>query len=254
MKAILTDTTKCIDCRECVIACKKINNLTQELPRRWVLDDGLSARNWTSVLERSGKFVRKQCRHCLEPACASVCPVAALQKKDTGAVVYDSKRCMGCRYCMMSCPYSIPRYDWESRVPTVRKCILCHSRLEQGLPPACTEACPQKATIFAERDELLLEAHKRIDSNPDKYINKVWGENEVGGVCVLYISDIDLYFLTNGLPLSEEPLPKLTAAAMEAVPYTFLGMGVFMTGLHWVIKRRMKLEKRKETVEEAENE
>lgn len=240
MKGILTDVTKCIGCRECVIACKKTNNLDQELPRRWVLEDGLSARNWTSVLERKGGFVRKQCRHCIEPACASVCPVAALQKQKNGAVTYDSDRCMGCRYCMMACPFGIPRYDWESRIPTVRKCILCFGRIEKGEQPGCTSACPMQATIFGEREELIAEAKRRIEEKPDLYQQKIWGEKEVGGTCVLYISSFDLGFLTYGQRLSDDPMPELTAPAMEAVPFAFVGMGAFMTGLNWVIKRRMK--------------
>ena len=123
-------------------------------------------------------YVRKQCRHCLEPACASACPVGALHKTDLGAVVYDAARCMGCRYCMMACPYGIPRYTWDAAVPYVRKCILCYSRIEQGRQPACTEACPSKATIFGDRDELLAEAHRRIAENPGQYGKKVWGEKE----------------------------------------------------------------------------
>jgi formate dehydrogenase iron-sulfur subunit len=253
VKAILTDVTKCIGCRECVIACKKTNDLDQEAPRRWVLEDGLSARNWTSVLERPGGFVRKQCRHCLEPACVSVCPVAALQKRENGAVTYDSNRCMGCRYCMMACPFGIPRYDWESRVPTVRKCIMCHDRVVKGGQPACTEACPMHATIFGEREEILAEAHRRLQENPGLYIQKVWGEHEVGGTSVLYISNIDLGFLTYGQKLSDEPMPKLTAPAMEAVPFAFIGMGAFMTGLHWIIKRRMKKEAQQAEGKEGEN-
>ncbi len=242
MKGILTDITKCIGCRECVIACKKVNSLDQEYPRRWVLEDGLSARNWTSVLEKSEGFVRKQCRHCLKPACVSVCPVAALQKQPTGAVTYDKDRCMGCRYCMMACPFGIPRYDWKSRVPTVTKCILCHSRVEKGELPGCTSACPTGATIFGERDELLKEARDRIAAKPNLYINKIWGESEVGGTSVIYLSSFDLSFLTYGQNLSNDPMPELTAPAMEAVPFAFLGMGVFMTGLHWIIKRRIKSE------------
>jgi len=246
MNAILTDVTKCIGCRECVLACKRVNKLEQDVPRRWVLDDGLSARNWTSVLDHDGRFVRKQCRHCIEPACASVCPVGALHRMESGAVIYDSDKCMGCRYCMMACPYGIPRYNWESRVPTVRKCILCYERTSKGMQPGCTEACPTHATIFGDRDELLAEAHRRIEANPGKYINHVWGEHEVGGAAVLAIGDIDLSFLSYATHLSDKPLPRLTAPAMEAVPYTFVGMGLFLTGLNWIIKRRQRLIKGEE--------
>jgi len=241
--AILTDITKCIGCRECAVACKKTNDLEPDMPRRWDLDDGLSARNWTSILDvPDGKFVRKQCRHCLEPACVSACPVGALQTTEIGAVVYDGDKCMGCRYCMMACPYGIPRYDWDQTVPYVRKCILCYERIEQGGQPACTEACPTGATIFGDRDELIAEAHNRIGNNPGLYKDKVWGEQEVGGTSIIYISDIDLSFLTHGHSLGNRPMPETTAAAMHAVPFAFVGVAATMAGVSWIIERRMKLQ------------
>ena len=242
--AILTDTTKCNGCHECVVACKRENKLPLDLPRRWDLDDGLSARNWTSIVEGPKQaLVRKQCRHCLEPACASACPVGALHKTSAGAVVYDAEKCMGCRYCMMACPYGIPRYEWESAVPYVRKCILCYERISAGRQPACTEACPTKATIFGDRDQLLAEAHRRINENPGTYANTVWGAHEVGGSSVLYISNVDLSFLTGGHSPGTKPLPSTTALAMEAVPFTFCGVLALTAGAHWVIDRRMKLQK-----------
>ena len=240
--AILTDTTKCIGCSQCVVACKKVNHLENDIPRRWDMDDGLSARNWTSIIgEPDDKYVRKQCRHCLEPACVAACPVAALHKTDVGAVVYDSSRCIGCRYCMMACPFGIPRYDWNRTVPYVRKCILCYDRIKDGEQPACTEKCPTKATIFGDRNELLAEAHRRISEDPGKYLGKVWGESEVGGTSVLYISDINLSFLTHGEHLGNEPLPQTTRIAMGSVPFVFLGVGAALTGLSWIIGRRIKL-------------
>ncbi len=256
MKAILTDTTKCIGCRECVIACKTRYNLENAIPRRWSAEDGLSARNWTSIIERpDSKYVRKQCRHCLEPACVSACPVNALSKNEDGAVVYNSSKCIGCRYCMMACPYGIPRYDWDRPIPYVRKCILCAEYISDGKQPACTEACPTEATIFGDREELIVEAHRRINANPGKYINRVWGEHEVGGSQVLYISDIDLSFLTYGRSLGERPLPDRTAAAMHAVPYAFVGMGSLMAGIGWVIGRRMKNEEQgNDNPDDEENE
>ncbi len=243
-KAILTDVTKCIGCLKCVSACKQVHNLEMDVPRIWDKNDGLSAENWTSVIRRPGDhYVRKQCRHCLEPACASVCPVGALHKTEMGPVTYDSAKCLGCRYCMMACPFGIPRYDWDKTVPHVEKCILCYDRIKTGQQPACTEACPAEATIFGDRDELLKVAHKRIKENPAKYIDKVWGEHEVGGTSVLYLSDIDLDFLTYPTRPGDKPLPKETAAAMESVPFAFVGMGGAMLGLNWIIRRRMKLEK-----------
>lgn len=241
MKAILTDTTKCIGCNECVLACKRQNDLEPERPRRWTLGDGLSARNWCSVVSVGDeRFVRKQCRHCLEPACVSVCPVGALTRSPEGAVIYDASRCMGCRYCMMSCPYGIPRYDWDHFNPYIRKCTLCYERTSAGGQPACTEACPTQATIFGERDELLAEAKRRIREKPELYRPHVWGEEEFGGTNVLYISDVDLSFLAHGGP-ENRPLPETTRLALQAVPYTFVGAGAVLGGLYWMIDRRNRV-------------
>jgi len=249
--AILTDITKCIGCLECVAACKKYNKLERDFPRSWHKNDGLSAHNWTSIVEKSEQhYIRKQCRHCLEAACVSVCPVAALYKTKEGAIVYDPGRCMGCRYCMVACPYGIPRYDWDKPAAYVQKCNMCIDRIKSGKQPACTEACPTKATIFGDRDELLAEAHRRIKDNPDKYINKVFGEFEVGGTSVLYLSDIDLEFLSYPLKPGIKPLPRTTETAMSAVPIAFVGMGAVMGGLHWICKRRDKLQQEKERNEE----
>ena len=243
-KAILTDITKCIGCLKCVSSCKEANKLSSDIPRRWQKNDGLSAENWTSIVQLpNDHYVRKQCRHCLEPACVSACPVGALYKTDEGAVVYDSDKCLGCRYCMMACPYGIPRYDWDEPVPYVRKCILCYDKIKDGDQPACTKACPEEATIFGERDELIKIAHQRIKDNSGKYIDRVYGEHEIGGTSVLYLSDVDLGFLTYNKELGVQPLPGLTAPAMKAVPFAFVGMGAVMYGVHWVIRRRMEMQK-----------
>jgi len=255
MKAILTDVTKCIGCLECVAACKKANGLEMDAPRQWQRNDGLSALNWTSIIRKpNNRFVRKQCRHCLEPACAASCPVGALHKTPEGPVIYDSDKCLGCRYCMMACPYGIPRYDWDKTVPYVRKCTMCYSRILDGETPACTAACPTGATIFGERDELLQVARERIRQEPHKYIQTIYGEKEFGGTLVLYISDIDLAFLTYGSRIDDKPLPQRTAPAMKAVPFAFLGMGAVMYGLHWIIDRRRKLQGLKATDEAKHDE
>ena len=254
-KAILTDITKCIGCLKCVSACKESNDLEMDVPRVWQKNDGLSAENWTSIIQKPDKhYIRKQCRHCLEPACASVCPVGALHKTEEGAVVYDKDKCIGCRYCMMACPYGIPRYDWDEPVPYVRKCIFCYDKIKTGKQPACTSICPEEATIFGDRGKLIQLAHKRINDNPGKYIDKVWGEHEVGGTSVLYLSDIDLGFLAYKTNLGTKPVPEATSVAMKSVPFAFVGMGGAMLGLNWIIRRRMKLSKQVDENEETENE
>ena len=222
MKGILTDTTRCVGCGECVKACGERNDLPKQPQREYRTRDGLSGKRFTSVLhiEREGKerFVRKQCRHCLEPACASACIVGALHTTPEGPVVYDAEKCIGCRYCMMACPFGIPRYEWSSPIPYIRKCTMCYEQVKEGGTPACTGACQYEATVFGERDELLAEAKRRIKENPDRYIDKVFGETEVGGTSVMYLSDVPLEFMAWKPDLGEQPLPELTWAALSKVP------------------------------------
>jgi formate dehydrogenase iron-sulfur subunit len=254
--AILTDVTKCIGCEKCVEACVKVNNLGEYKPgvepRIQEIGDGLSARRWTAVVARPGDhFVRKQCRHCLDPACVSACPVGAMQKTPEGPVIYDKGICMGCRYCMIACPFGIPRYDWAAAVPYVNKCTLCYPRLREGKLPGCVEACPTGATIFGDRDELLAEAARRLNAEPTKYVPHIYGEHEVGGTAVLYISDISLEFLNYKNPLPEEPVPERTSAVMQYIPTVAVGMTVLSGGVYWVIERRMRMARLR--AEEAEN-
>jgi len=242
-KAILNDTTLCTGCEKCVAACKEVNDLGPDVSRRWKMRiDDLSSTRYTSIERRTGDHnVRKFCRHCVEPACVSACLVGALQKTEEGPVVYDSDRCMGCRYCMNACPYGIPRYDWEEAVPLVRKCTMCYERITHGELPACVEACPYEATIFGDRDELLEIAHQRIKDNPGKYLDRVVGETEVGGTSVLYISDIPLDFLAYQPNLGDTPLPERTWAALSRVPTLVVGMTGLMAGMYWITNRRNQL-------------
>jgi formate dehydrogenase iron-sulfur subunit len=155
---------------------------------------------------------------------------------------------------MMACPYGIPRYDWDKQVPYVKKCILCYDKIAEGMQPACTSVCPEGATIFGERSELLKIARSRIKTDPDKYIDHIWGEHEIGGTSVLYISDIDLGFLSYQSKLGTEPLPETTAPAMNSIPYAFVGMGGLMLGINWIIKRRMENAKPDSNSEDEKNE
>jgi formate dehydrogenase iron-sulfur subunit len=242
--AILTDVTRCTGCEACVTACQEHNDLPRERAWRWLhrIDD-LSHARWTTLRRlRDDRFVRRQCRHCIDPECVSVCIVGALQKTKEGPVTYDRDLCIGCRYCMIACPWEIPRYSWEETVPFIQKCDLCHDRVtKEGRVPACVEACPEEATIFGERQELLDEAHRRLEQEPDRYIQKVWGEHEVGGTSVLYISDVDLNLTDLDAPVGDhDPLPHRTTRILHQMPLAFLGMAGVMYGLHWIIRRRQQ--------------
>jgi formate dehydrogenase iron-sulfur subunit len=230
-RAILVDVTKCIGCGSCVEACQESNRQSPHEATRFDQD------TFTYLVDRgSDTFVRRLCMHCEQPTCASVCPVGALHKLPTGPVVYDPERCMGCRYCMMACPFGVPTYEWHSAVPRVRKCQMCVQRGAKG--PACAEACPTGATSTGDRDALITEAKSRIAADPKTYHPHVYGLTEAGGTDVLYIGPRDPQQL--GLPAlaAEGPLPDLTWRAIKHVPDVGLFGAVFLGGLWWLTKRK----------------
>jgi formate dehydrogenase iron-sulfur subunit len=230
-KAMLVDITKCIGCHACEQTCKQIHGFPQDN------EPALSATALTVVQEHGDKFVRRMCMHCQDPACVSVCPVGALNKTVQGAVRYEGGKCIGCRYCMLACPFDVPKYEWSKLAPYVTKCDMCAERVLAGKPTACAEVCPTGATMFGDRDDLLAEAHRRIAENP-AYVRKIYGEMEVGGTSVFYISDVafeDLGLVT--APMAQ-PLPTLSAAALGEVPTVVLVGGSLLAGLYWFTQRR----------------
>jgi formate dehydrogenase iron-sulfur subunit len=241
--AILVDVTRCAGCERCAAACVAANgrDLVAAEADRATTRDGLSANRWCTVVEATeGRFARKSCMHCLEPSCVSACLVGGLRKTAEGPVVYDPDKCIGCRYCMLACPFHVPRYEWSCVAPFMRKCDLCAERLGRGERPACVEACPHDALTFGARKELLEEARALIRAHPARYLPHVWGETELGGTSVLYVSDVDLAAL--GWPEREAPaIPALTEPVIETTP--LLGGTVLMGvwGLSAIIERRQRL-------------
>jgi formate dehydrogenase iron-sulfur subunit len=231
-KAILVDTTKCIGCMACVAACKETNGLPAGE------ETELSANAFNVVQSRSGVFVRRFCMHCLDPTCASVCPVGAFKKTANGPVVYDEDRCMGCRYCMMACPFGVPRYEWDAVLPKVKKCTMCAPRQAQGLIPACVEICPVQATSFGEREEMLAEAEKRLRETPAGYVQHIYGKEEAGGTSVLYLSAVP--FAALGLPINvpKEPLPQYTYRVLSKIPTAVSAGAALLGGIWWITNRR----------------
>jgi formate dehydrogenase iron-sulfur subunit len=201
--------------------------------------DGILSASTLNVVETHGKvFVRRFCMHCQEPTCASVCPVGALQKTAAGPVLYDPGKCMGCRYCMMACPFSVPKYEWNKLLPKVKKCTMCAPRQAKGQQPGCTLVCPVQAGIFGERDELLKEAEKRLRDDPSKYFQHIYGKEEVGGTSVLYLSAVPFEQL--GLPanLPNEPMPLLTYRVLSRIPSLVTLGGLLLGGIWWITNRR----------------
>lgn len=229
---LLYDSTRCVGCHACSQACKEQNKLPGEVQEQ------TTAYTWTVVKEHEGAFVRQMCMHCLEPSCASVCPVAALHKTKEGPVVYDADKCMGCRYCMLACPFEVPKYQWDRAVPVVGKCIMCYDRVKEGQATACATACPTQATVFGERKDLIMDARERMRANPGAYQDAIYGIKEVGGTGVLMLSGVP--FATLGLKtgLPEEAPPMRTWQVLSKIPDFVAVWAASLYAIHWITKRR----------------
>lgn len=247
-KAILYDATQCVGCLECEKACATQNDLPYDDEIAKVKQTSDRKYTYVAVKNDTGeeKYMRNLCMHCVDPTCVSVCPVKALTKTKQGPVVYDASKCMGCRYCIMACPFQIPKYEWTKAIPTIKKCIMCSDRVAAGKQTACTEACPTGATIFGERDLLLVEAHKRLEENPLQYVNHIYGENEAGGTGVLLMSPVR--FSEWGLPmnLGTESLPSITHGVLSHVPDVVTIGSAVLGGIYWITHRREIVKKTEE--------
>ena len=235
-KGCLVDLTLCIGCRLCEYACSNANNRdVKPLPSyedQTVFDKlRRMTNNEYTVVNRfpnsknpeSQIFVKTQCMHCNDAACLSACIVKAFSKEEDGAVRYDPWKCMGCRYCMVACPFQVPSYEYfNALAPQVRKCTLCHHIIsKQGGVTACAQICPQDAIVYGPREDLIELAHKRIDAEPEKYINHVYGEHEVGGTSWLYISSEP--FENLGFPkLDDRPMPSYSEPIQHGIFKNFI--------------------------------
>lgn len=261
---VLHDSTLCIGCRRCEEACAIVNNRpAPEKPfsdlaildakRRTTNNSYTVVNKYTPGGAASPVFRKQQCNHCLEPACASACFVKAFIQNPDGSVTYDPSLCVGCRYCMIACPFNIPAYDYNKVWnPLVHKCTLCEPRLLEGKLPGCVEACPTGALLFGKREELLRQARLRIAKAPDRYVNHIYGEREAGGTNWLYLSPVPHAAL--GQPdVGTTSVPELTAGALGAVPMIAGLWPVFLGGAYAISKRREKLaaEERSEAVNAA---
>ena len=274
-KTTLIDIANCIGCRACQVACKQWNEQDGE---KTELDDQLgfqnpatlSARTFTLIafheMENAEKpggvesaFVMQRCLHCLEPACVSACPTTALYRQSDGPVSYNDADCIGCRYCMLACPWDVPTSEWNSHAPKISKCTHCADRAVQPPPvafngqplsdqaarqfadtmaiPACVKACPADALRYGTRDEMLALAHKRIADRPDRYVDHIYGEKELGGTTVLYLSAVPFEKL--GFPTyGEKPFPAFTKTALGAVPPAVMAVGALLGTAYAFFRKR----------------
>jgi formate dehydrogenase iron-sulfur subunit len=238
-KALLYDATICIGCKQCEQACAAENKLPYN--EGIAAEQKQSDHKYTAVLTKGDKYMRRLCMNCQDPACASACPVAALRKTAAGPVIYDEGRCMGCRYCMLACPFSVPKYEWDKTLPKVRKCTMCANRVTAGKQTACAEICPTGATKFGERDDLIKEAQQRIRDNPSQFVNHIYGLNEVGGTSVLLLSSVAFDQFGYPATMTSEPMPQLTSRVLSKVPDVVSLGGVLLGGIWWITNRRAEV-------------
>ena len=238
-KAILYDATLCIGCRQCEAGCAEQNHLPYD--DKIAAEEVQSAHKFTAILTRGDKFMRRLCMNCDDPTCASVCPVAALRKTPEGPVIYEPSRCIGCRYCMVACPFDVPKYEWSKALPLVRKCTMCPDRVAAGRQTACADICPTGATKFGERDALIAEARQRLRDHPEQYVPHIYGLDEVGGTSVLLLSSVPFEQFGYRTDFPHQPLPLLTHRILQFIPdFVPLG-GVLLGGIWWITHRRAEV-------------
>jgi formate dehydrogenase beta subunit len=236
---ILVDTTRCIGCRACEVACGEFNET--RVPD--VLNDGVldqerttSADQFTIVnryeTTQGEVYVKRQCMHCHQAACAIGCPTEAMYKNRNGPVTWDGDKCLGCRYCMTSCPFDMPKFEYDNWNPRIRKCTMCYERVQAGQKPACVEACPTDALMFGTRAENLQIARHRVYSHPDQYVHHIYGENEVGGTGYIYLSAVPFDQIGFRTDLGDTPYPEYTREFLYAVPVILFGVPAFLLALN----------------------
>ena len=243
-KGVLVDLRKCMGCRGCQVACKQWNELSGVSTWNWGTYENppdLSPNTWSLIKFReigeNGSvkwlFNKWQCMHCVKPACVTVCPTSALYKTEEGPVLYDESRCIGCQYCRIACPFSIPRFDWETNV--VRKCTLCMDRIADGLEPACVKTCPSGALSFDEREEVIAKANEAEAQGA-----YIYGRDEVGGTSWIYVSDVPFDKL--GFPsVGTESYPEHSGTIWVSQMAT-VAVGAAALAIYSLYLRRKKME------------
>ncbi len=262
---VLTDLTACVGCRSCEKACNEANGLPA--PDKPFDDasvfDVLRApthkaytvvNRYDNPKDKSKPIYRKvQCNHCKEPACLTSCPIHAYTKTPEGPVMYNPELCFGCRYCMTACPFNIPAYDYYSALePRIQKCTMCHPRIKEGKITACAEACPAGALTFGKREDLLKLGRKRIADNPDRYVDHIYGENEVGGTNWMYIAGVPFELLGFPTNLPKRPLIEETKGFLAAVPIVLTAWPALFGTIYAALRHRDAIDE--ENKQEEKNE
>ncbi|MFI5145292.1 MAG: 4Fe-4S dicluster domain-containing protein [Ignavibacteria bacterium] len=265
---VLVDTAECIGCRHCEWACRVAHNIPTEGLESYSNRDVFKEyrRTASNALTVVNKFeneknpllpvhVKNQCMHCERPACVSACIVGAFKKLEDGSVVWDGKKCIGCRYCMVACQFEIPTYDYDRSIdPQIHKCDFCFERRKNGQLPACVNICPTGAMTFGKRNEILKIAKDRIKRKPDVYIKHIYGEYELGGTSWIYIASKNFDELK--MPsFGNNPAPGISESIQHGIFAYFVPPVTLyaMLGLIMWITKRGKTGELSESAPEIEN-
>ena len=255
---VLVDTTVCVGCRNCEWACKDAHNLPagdiETYEDRKILES--KRRPDTTALTVVNEYshgknsslpidVKVQCMHCDHPACVSACIVGAFTKHENGSVTWDTDKCIGCRYCMAACPFQVPAFEYDKAInPLIMKCDFCFDRTKEGKLPACVSICPVEALTYGKRNELVMIAKERIKRNPDRYVDHVFGETEVGGTSWMYLASKD--FVELDFPkLGKNPAPGVSESIQHGIFAYFVppvSLYALLGGIMWISKRRKELD------------
>lgn len=244
---ILVDTTRCIGCRACETACAEVN----QLPEPDISDMSVFEKKRPTSLnelmvinrhqtEKGEVFVKNQCMHCNQPGCVSACLVKSLEKRKNGPVTW-AKNCMGCRYCMIACPFDMLKFEYHSPTPRLLKCTLCWDRLGKGEKPACVEICPVEALTFNTRRALVDDAKRRIYGGSGDYIPHIYGEHEVGGTGYLYLASVPFEKIGFRMDLGTKAYPELTKGFFWNIVLIDILIPPLLLGIYYATKREEKV-------------
>src|SRR6266481_4186762 len=248
--AKLIDTTKCIGCKACQVACMEWNDLRDDIGSNVGVYDNpsdLTSTSWT--LMRFTEYenpkgdlewlIRKDgCMHCADPGCLKACPApGAIVQYSNGIVDFISENCIGCGYCVKGCPFNIPRISKKDQ--KAYKCTLCSDRVSVGLEPACAKACPTQAISFGTKKDMVEFAQTRITDLNERGYDKagLYDPPGVDGTHVMYVlQHADRPELYANLPKDPKisPLVEVWKGAAKPVALIGLGLTALFGFLHYV--------------------
>ncbi|HYF00433.1 MAG TPA: formate dehydrogenase subunit beta [Planctomycetota bacterium] len=263
--AMLIDTTTCIGCKACEVACVEWNDLKVEpetgarmlqsfqslpdmTPSFWNLirfDEihvDAERRPLEAAVDGAGLMMlmrKDMCMHCAEPGCMVACPAeGAIVQYANGIVDFQSEHCIGCGYCMTGCPFNVPKFDPATQ--RVNKCTMCSDRLSNGLGPACVKACPTGCLEFGQKDEMLARAERRAAQVRESGFAQagVYDPPGVGGTGVVYVlHHADRPELYGGLPREPkiDPQVRFWKGPLKVLGGAAFGLSLVAAALHYLV-------------------